>query len=120
MPREVQNSLRNDSREIDFRKSLPAKPSLISSLFRSPRSDGNTIPNETDSVNSDPGGGVNLAAESSRRPKLRRLRSLIWTSRDHALKFDGLGTENHPVCGGMIQVRFPRTKPRGVKILGRI
>ena len=41
----VQNSLRNDSREIDFRKSTPAKHLLISSRFRSPFSDGNRIRN---------------------------------------------------------------------------
>ena len=41
----VQNSLRNDSREIDFRKSNTAKHLLISSRFRSPFSDGNRIRN---------------------------------------------------------------------------
>ncbi len=41
----VQNSLRNDSREIDYCKSSPAKHLLISSRFRSLCSDGNRIRN---------------------------------------------------------------------------
>ena len=37
----VQNSLQNDSREIDFHKSPPAKHSLVSSRFRLLWCDGN-------------------------------------------------------------------------------